>query len=92
VYARLAAQGHRRFIKTHTPLDGIPLDPRVTYIVTARHPLDQAVSLCHQGGNIDRALMRQLTGQPEPAGPPRPRKPARDWLLDWINEDADPRE
>jgi aryl sulfotransferase len=27
LYARLAAQQHRRFIKTHTPLDGIPLDP-----------------------------------------------------------------
>ncbi len=90
VYGLLEAQVHRRFIKTHTPLDGIPLDSRVTYIVTARHPLDMAVSLYHQGDNIDRALMRRLTGQPEPAGPPRPRKPLRDWLLDWINEDADP--
>ena len=45
VYAQLAEQQHRRFIKTHTPLDGIPLDPRVTYIVTARHPLDTFVSL-----------------------------------------------
>ena len=91
VYARLAAQEHRRFIKTHTPLDGIPLDPAATYIVTARHPLDMAVSLYHQGDNIDRALMRQLTGQPEPATPPRPRRPLRDWLLDWISDDADPR-
>jgi aryl sulfotransferase len=33
VYARLAAQEHRRFIKTHTPLDGIPFDRRATYIV-----------------------------------------------------------
>ena len=32
VYARLAAQDHRRFIKTHTPLDGIPLDPQATYM------------------------------------------------------------
>src|SRR3954452_22456028 len=38
VLARLAAQRHRRFIKTHTPLDGIPLYPRATYIVVARHP------------------------------------------------------
>src|SRR4030095_14686803 len=45
VYARLEAQQHRRFIKTHTPLDGVPLDPRVTYIVVARHTLDMAVSL-----------------------------------------------
>ncbi len=66
MYARLAAQQHRRFIKTHTPLDGIPLDPRATYIVVARHPLDMAVSLYHQSDNIDRARLRQLTGQPEP--------------------------
>jgi hypothetical protein len=92
VYARLAAQEHRRFIKTHTPLDGIPLDLRATYLVTARHPLDMAVSLYHQGDNIDRERMRQLTGQPAPAGPPRPRKPVRDWLLAWIDDDADPRE
>jgi len=92
VHARLAAQQHRRFIKTHTPLDGIPLDPRAAYIVTARHPLDMAVSLYHQGDNIDHARVRQLTGQPEPAGPPRPRKPLHDWLLRWIADDDDPRE
>jgi hypothetical protein len=45
VYRRLSAQKHRRFIKTHTPLDGIPLDARATYIVVARDPLDMAVSL-----------------------------------------------
>ena len=28
VYATLEAQTHRRFIKTHTPLDGVPLRPR----------------------------------------------------------------
>src|SRR4051794_30983229 len=45
VVAELEAQRHRRFIKTHTPLDGIPIDPRATYVVVARHPLDLAVSL-----------------------------------------------
>ena len=92
VYAQLAAQEHRRFIKTHTPLDGIPLDPRATYIVTARHPLDMFVSLYHQSDNIDRERLRQLTGQPEPAEPPRPRTPLHDRLLRWIADDDDPRE
>jgi aryl sulfotransferase len=91
VLARLAAQEHRRFIKTHTPLDGIPLDPRATYIVVARHPLDMAVSLYYQGENIDRARVRQLTGQPGTAPAPAPRPPLRDWLLGWIDSDADPR-
>jgi hypothetical protein len=51
-----------------------------------------AVSLYHQGDNIDRVRMRQLTGQPQPAEPPPARRPLRDWLVGWINEDADPRE
>ena len=90
VFARLAAQQHRRFIKTHTPLDGIPLDPRATYIVTGRHPLDTAVSLYHQGDNIDRAKVRALTGAPEPAQPRPPSKPLHDWLLAYISGDAAP--
>jgi aryl sulfotransferase len=92
VLARLAAQQHRRFIKTHTPLDGIPLDRRATYIVVARHPLDMAVSLYHQSDNIDRARMRELAGQPEPTEPPRPRRPLKPWLLSWIDSDDDPRQ
>jgi aryl sulfotransferase len=88
VYARLSAQEHRRFIKTHTPLDGIPLDAGVTYIVVARHPLDMAVSLYHQGANLDRARLRQLTGQPESNEEQRARPPVRDWLLSWIGWDG----
>jgi aryl sulfotransferase len=90
VYAQLEAQDHRRFIKTHTPLDGIPVDPQASYIVTFRHPLDMAVSIYYQGNNIDRARMRQLTGQPEPTDPPPPRAPLRDWVLRWIDRDCDP--
>jgi len=89
--ARLAAQPHRRFIKSHTPLDGLPIDPRATYIVVARHPLDMAVSLYHQGSNIDRGRLRKLTGQPEPSGL-RPRPPLHDWLISWIQEDATPQQ
>src|SRR5258707_14153311 len=74
VVACLRAQPHRRFIKTHTPLDGLPIDPRVFYIVVGRHPLDAAVSLYHQGDNLDRRRLRQLTGHAEPVeqDPPRP--------------------
>ena len=92
VYAELAAQEHRRFIKTHTPLEGLPLDPRVTYIVTAREPLDMAVSLYHQGGNIDRERLRGLTGQPGPATPRPAPKPLHDWLIGWIASEDDPRQ
>jgi aryl sulfotransferase len=92
VFAQLDAQRHRRFIKTHTPLDGIPLDPRAFYIVVARHPLDMAVSLYHQGANINRDRLRELTGQPAPAAPAKPRPPLREWLIAWVESDDRPAE
>lgn len=92
VYATLDAQRHRRFIKTHTPLDGVPLYPRATYIVVGRRPLDMAVSGYHQGDNIDRKRLRQLTGQAEPTAPAPERPALREWLLSWIEREADPRE
>lgn len=87
VVERLERQQHRRVIKTHTPLDGVPLDARATYIVAARHPLDAAVSLYHQGANLDRRRMHELTGAPVPTGP---RQPIEQWLAEWIGEDPDP--
>ncbi|MBL7257695.1 sulfotransferase domain-containing protein [Paractinoplanes lichenicola] len=69
MHARLDAQPHRRFIKTHTPLEALPYDPRVTYVVSGRHPLDTYVSLCHHWSNLHgtppvdlrAALLRWLT-------------------------------
>ena len=53
VFADLQAQSHRRFIKTHTPLDGIPNDPTVTYICVGRDPRDVASSIHHHIDNTD---------------------------------------
>ncbi len=53
VTAALAAQTHRRFIKTHTPLDGLPLHPDVTYLVVGRDPRDVAISYEHHAANMD---------------------------------------
>jgi hypothetical protein len=92
LFARLAAQAHRRFLKTHTPLDGLPIAPEATYIVVARHPLDAAVSLYHQGENIDRAVLRRLVGLPPDDAPPAPRPGLHDWLVDWIEDDPAPTE
>lgn len=92
LFARLDEQRHRRFLKTHTPLDGLPIEPGATYIVVARHPLDAAVSLYHQAANIDRARLRQLVGLPEPETPPPPRPAVHDWLVEWIEEDPAPSE
>lgn len=92
VFSLLDVQQHRRFVKTHTPLDGVPLNPGATYVVVARHPLDAAVSLYHQGDNLDRCRIRQLTGAPEPTQPSPSRPPVREWLLSWIDRGANPGE
>jgi aryl sulfotransferase len=89
VFERLAAQTHRRVIKTHTPLDGVPLDDRATYIVVGRHPLDMAVSLYHHSENIDRGRMAELTGRPEPDRAPLP--PLHEWLVRFVDWEGDAR-
>jgi hypothetical protein len=68
VVATLDAQKHRRFIKTHTPLDGLVLDDRVTYICVGRDPRDAAVSMLFQATNVDHDRMRALR---EAVMPPR---------------------
>jgi aryl sulfotransferase len=88
VFARLSAQQHRRIMKTHTPLDGVPLDPRAAYLVVARDPLDLAVSLYHQSNNLNRARIRQLTGQPESDQRVPDQVPLHEWLLAWIDWDG----
>ncbi|WP_168222969.1 sulfotransferase domain-containing protein [Oceanicola sp. D3] len=40
VAARLEAMEHRRSLKSHTPMDGLPLDDHAQYICVFRHPLD----------------------------------------------------
>jgi hypothetical protein len=57
VFATLAAQRHRRFIKTHTPLDGLPFDERVTYICVGRDPRDAAISSDYHLSNMNREVL-----------------------------------
>ncbi|QLL09506.1 sulfotransferase domain-containing protein [Mycobacterium vicinigordonae] len=95
VVAVLQAQRHRRFIKTHTPLDGLALDDRVTYICVGRDPRDAAVSMLHQTTNMDRDRVRELYEAALPAhhrarppgamadprpGPHGPLDEFRDWM------------
>lgn len=52
VLALLEAQRHRRFIKTHTPLDGLPQHPDVTYVSVGRDPRDVMVSFENATANL----------------------------------------
>ena len=57
VRADLDAQTHRRFIKTHTPFDGLPHDPDVTYICVGRDPRDVFRSWDNHVDNMDIAAI-----------------------------------
>jgi aryl sulfotransferase len=81
VFADLEARAHRRFIKTRTPLDGIPGDPAVTDIRAGRDPRDAGLPMGRHIGSTDigafrsqreRAAAIDGTG-PGPLRPPRPR-------------------
>ena len=89
VITRLESQDHRRVVKTHTPLDGIPLDPRATYVVVGRNPLDAAVSFYPHVQNIDRVRQAELLGTPVETPPP---PPVEEWLPRWIAKSTDPLE
>jgi aryl sulfotransferase len=58
--ARLEAQSHRRFIKTHTPADGIPLFETASYIVVARDGRDAFVSFVNHRKNLRDDLIERL--------------------------------
>ena len=97
VFADLEAQTHRRFIKTHTPLDGIPNDPTVTYICVGRDPRDVALSMDHHIDNMDFGAFLIARNQAAAIdgielGPLRPRQPrpdgerARFWQ--WVDDET----
>lgn len=85
VFGLLAAQTTRRFIKTHTPLDGLPLNPSVTFIAVIRHPLDVALSDRDHMANMLReraAEMREaVAGRYEP---PAHKQEAPEDLADFL--------
>lgn len=63
VFAALDGQEHRRFIKTHTPLDGVQWSDDVAYVCVGRDPRDAAISMTHHLTNLDGEALRQITAQ-----------------------------
>lgn len=56
VMARLDAQDHRRHVKTHTPMDGIPIWSDLRYITVHRHPIDVHFSYRKHAANQKKAM------------------------------------
>lgn len=78
----LEAQSHRRVVKTHTPLDGLPVVPEATYLAVFRHPLDVALSDRDHAANMNdhvHTVRWEAVGAKDlddlPIRPPRPDDP-----------------
>jgi aryl sulfotransferase len=83
---RLRALPGRRLLKSHLPLDGLPIHPQVRYIVGGRDARDVFMSLLnHYGNYTDFAYAtlndrEGLVGDPLPRCPDDPRALWRDWI------------
>ncbi len=92
VLKRYEEQHHRRFIKTHTPLDGIPYFEDVTYLVCGRDPRDIFVSVVHHAKNqqLDKVI-ESLEKQGISVEPPeRPPEDVNEWFELWLTRPAFP--
>jgi aryl sulfotransferase len=78
----LEAQLHRRFIKTHLALDGLPYYPQVKYIVMGRDPRDVFMSFWNHYANYTD--IEGLNNIPGRVGPPLPSDPL-DLHTGWHN-------
>jgi hypothetical protein len=94
VLADYEAQTHRRFIKTHTPLDGLPFDNRVTYICASRDPRDVALSWDGHVSNINPVTfftLREAAVGPTDldeliaAAPPLPSGTLHERFWSWVD-------
>ncbi len=76
----LETQDHRRILKTHTPLDGVPQRDDVDYVVVGRDPRDVAVSFDHHMANFDVGRFLELRSRvADPDEPlPLPDPPSAD--------------
>jgi hypothetical protein len=97
---KLEAQRHRRFIKTHTPLDGLPLDASVTYLCVGRDPRDVALSMDKHMENLDFAAVLAARNAaaavdgtiPDQVAPPPRADSERERFWAWVDDDAPPTE
>jgi aryl sulfotransferase len=72
VAAVLDAQTHRRCIKTHLALDGLPFFDEIKYIVVARDPRDVFMSLVNHYGEHTPQFFEMMNSVPGRVGDPFP--------------------
>lgn len=87
LHAQLEAQPHRRFLKSHLALDGLPIYAQVKYLVVARDPRDVFMSLWNHHRGVTDEFLNLINNTPGLVGDPFPRCPAdiHDFWATWIS-------
>jgi aryl sulfotransferase len=90
--AAVEAQTHRRFIKTHLPVDALVFSPKVKYIYIGRDGRDVVWSMYNHHANANDIWYHALNDTPGLVGPPIGKPPAsiRQYFVDWMERDGHP--
>jgi aryl sulfotransferase len=88
--AAIEAQSHRRFLKTHLPVDALEFSPRAKYIYIARDGRDVVWSLYNHHATANDLWYQVMNDSPGRVGPPigRPPESVRQYFLEWLDRDA----
>ena len=88
----LDAQQHRRFMKTHLPVDALVFSPKAKYLYIGRDGRDVVWSMYNHHVNANEKWYGALNETPGRVGPPIERPPAdvRQYFLDWLDKDGHP--
>jgi len=90
--AMLEAQTHRRFLKTHLPLDALVFSPQVKYIYIGRDGRDTLWSMYHHHQLFTDVAYQMMNDRPDRPGP-RFEKPVDDvvrYFHEWLDRDGFP--
>lgn len=88
----IEAQTHRRFLKTHLPVDALLFSPRAKYIYIGRDGRDVVWSMFNHHSNANEDWYAVLNDTPGRVGPPIERPPAdvRRYWREWLARDGHP--
>ncbi len=88
----IEAQTHRRFMKTHLPVDALRFSPRAKYLYIGRDGRDVLWSMYNHHANANHVWYEALNDTPGRVGPPIEPPPAdiRQYWHDWLNNDGQP--
>ena len=89
---KLAAQRHRRIIKTHLPLDALTFSPLAKYIYIGRDGRDVVWSFYNHHANANQLWYDALNNTPGRVGPAiePPDPDVRRYFRRWLQEDGYP--